>query len=269
MHDLIQKLDHWQTLVGAALGPFLAIILSGIGFWIGTKYKAWQDKKEAIRLVEVSMTRGINNMFSTRKKLENFIERLRQLAADARATTGDTTYFLERINYPAMPEIFVNENLAGFKFGSTYLHNQVMFANSGIKELNSWIIKMEKDFDSMTSKNEFLMILTPRPAAHDQRNGYAENLDLFAQAVSDFVTHIMGGVQIASQIKVYNLRLMKKRIMTVMKHEGTTFKYFKTSDDLNKYKEWSSIIKRVNTAIESDVKKFLADAEEGFRAMRG
>lgn len=112
------------------------------------------------------------------------------------------------------------------------------------------------------------MLLTPRPTAHDQRTGYAENLDLFASAVGDFVKNIMGGVQIASQIKVYNFRLMKKRMMTIMRYEGTAFRYFKTREDLNKYLEWSNIINRVNKATEADVKKFLADAEEGFKAMK-
>jgi hypothetical protein len=80
-------LYNWQTLIGAALGPFLAVIVSLL-------FQSWRERKEAIRMVEVSITRSINDLYSTRKKLEDFSRRLRVLASDARAITDDRTYFL-------------------------------------------------------------------------------------------------------------------------------------------------------------------------------
>ena len=258
----------WQTLIGSTLGPFLAIFLSLIGFFATSKYKSWTYKKESIRLVEVSITRTINDLYSTRKKLEDFIDRLRKLAKDVRATTGDKTYSLERTNFPAAREIFFNTDLPNLKFGSIYLHNQILFTDSGIKEINSWLIKMEKDFESMATKNEFLVGLSPKPSAHDQRTQYAENLEIFADAIKNFVIHIKREIKTVTQIKIYNLKLMQKRIRTIWKYESGKFKYFKTSNEKNEYKKWSNIIDRINNIIDKEVELSLADAEENFQKMK-
>lgn len=135
--DAISFLYKWQTLLGAALGPFLAILLSALGYWIGSMFLSLKSKKEAVRMTEVSITRTLNDMYFTRKKLEDFVYRVRGLAAEAREIDDDNTYFLSTTNFPAVRDIFFNTDLPNLKFGSPYLHNQLMFADAGIKETNN------------------------------------------------------------------------------------------------------------------------------------
>jgi hypothetical protein len=113
--SIVSQIYNWQTLIGAALGPFLAIILSLFGFWLRSIYLSLKDKKETVRITEVSITRSINDMYATRKKLEDFIHRLRNLIAEAHAVNDDHTYFLSSTNFPAVRDIFLNTDLPNLK----------------------------------------------------------------------------------------------------------------------------------------------------------
>jgi hypothetical protein len=142
-----------------------------------------------------------------------------------------------------------------------------MFTDAGLRETSNMLDKMGKDFDSMTSKNEFLMNLSPRPTPQDRRSGYAENLELFAVAVDEFLLSIKNGIKTTTQIKLYNLKLMKNRLSTIMSYEGTSLKYFRTKKELNEYRKWSKVIDRVNSKIEQEVEASLTEMERGFRAL--
>lgn len=254
----------WQTLIGSALGPFLAIILSAFGFWVKSKYTASKDKKDNINTVEVAITRTINDMYFTKLKLENFIVRTRKLSRDAKAVTDDHTYFLEVTNFPAMRDIFFDTDLPNLKFGSPYLHNQLMFSDAGIKETNSWLKELKENFSSLIHKNEFVTMVVPKAQPKDQRDGYAENLKIFADAVEGFLVYINTGIRMAIQIKVYNLKLMKDRKATINKYERLKFKFFKSKEEVEKYENWQNMLDRIDAAIKDEVDKLLAKTEEDY-----
>lgn len=257
-------LDKWQTLVGAALGPFLAILLSLIGFCLAQIYGSRKDRKEAIRITEVSITQTINDIYSTRKKLEDLVRRLKQLAQEGRAITDDRTYFLATTNFPAVRDIFFNFNLPNLRFGSPYLHNQLMFGSAAIKEMNSWLQEMKANFSTLMENTKFMITLDPKPQPAHQRANYAEDLENFATAVETFLDYVRVCIKETTQIKVYNLKLMGGRFRTIWKHERWRFRYFKTAEELQKYRKWSNLLDRVNQAIESEVDKSLREAEEGY-----
>ncbi len=257
----ISFFNQWQTLVGAAFGPFLAIVLSAIGFWVSSIYRSLKDKREAVRMTEVSITRTINDLYSTRKKLEDFVRRLRALAVEARAIHDDHTYFLASTNFPAAREVFFYLDLPNLKFGSPYLHNQLMFADAGIKESNSWLQEMKGNFSTLMENTKFMVTLTPKPQPAAQRKSYADDLDAFASAIETFLGYIRICIEGATRIKVYNLKLMSKRVRTIWKHERWRFKYFKTSEELQRYRKWANLLDRVDKVIKNEVDKSLAEAE--------
>ncbi|MBI3335850.1 MAG: hypothetical protein HY001_05160, partial [Candidatus Portnoybacteria bacterium] len=47
--ELVNFLYRWQELAGAAIGPFLAVILSAIGFWIKSIMESKKELKEFLR----------------------------------------------------------------------------------------------------------------------------------------------------------------------------------------------------------------------------
>lgn len=156
MEEFITK---WQTLIGSALGPFLAVILSAIGFWIKSIMEGKKERKEFLRRIEIGITRSLDDIFKTRIKLQYFVSRLRTLIADIKKITDGKHFSLETINYPTIRDIYKDVDLANFKVKSYYLHNMLLWADAGIKETNETVISLKNDFAELQRKNELHIIL--------------------------------------------------------------------------------------------------------------
>ena len=65
---MIEFLKEWQELAGAFLGPFLAVILSGITYLIGKGVEKRRQEKEAMRRMEVAGTESVKRGGKKKKK---------------------------------------------------------------------------------------------------------------------------------------------------------------------------------------------------------
>lgn len=267
MEALIKFLDTWQTLIGAALGPFLAVVLSAIGFWIKSIVENKRERKEFLRRIEVGITRSVEDTYKTRQKLLYFVSRLNNLVVAIRAVTDPRQFSLESINYPTVREIYRDIEAPNFKVKSYYLHNKLLWADAGIKETNETVISLKNDFAELQRKNELHIILmkqnaNPNPA--QQRAEYSANLVLFANAIDDFIARFMKqGIEIMTQIKIYNEHLRKKRgYWFLWKHEGTKFKYFRNKAEQKKFSRNLDSLERIDEAIQPEIEAAIKDAEE-------
>lgn len=265
--QFINFLKTWQTLIGAALGPFLAIILSAIGFWIKSIIENKKERKEFLRRVEVGITRSLDDTYKTRKKLLYFVSRLRTLINEIRAVTDSHHFSLETVNYPTMREIYRDIEAPNFKVKSYYLHNKLLWADAGIKETNETVISLKNDFAELQRKNELHIILmrqnaNPNPA--QQREEYSANLELFANAIDEFVAKFMKqGIEIITQIKIYNDHLRKKHgYRFLWKHEGTKYKYFRNKVEQKKFARNLDSLERIDMVIKAEVDEAIKEAEE-------
>lgn len=266
METFIKFLDTWQTLAGAALGPFLAVILSAIGFWIKSSIDSKRERKEFLRRIEIGITRSLDDTYKTRQKLQYFVSRLRTLVAEIKAATDPRQFSLESINYPTIRDIYRDIDTPNFKVKSYYLHNKLLWADAGIKETNETVISLKNDFSELQRKNELHIILmrqnqTPNPP--QQRAEYAANLELFANAIDDFIARFMKqGIEIMTQIKIYNEHLRKKRgNWFLWKHEGTKFKYFRNKNEQKAFARNLDSLERIDKVIQKEVEAAIADAE--------
>lgn len=150
MEEFINK---WQTLIGSALGPFLAVILSAIGFWIKSAIGSKNERKEFLRRIEIGITRSLDDTFKTRIKLQYFVSRLRSLITEIKAVTDERHFSLESINYPTIRDIYRDIEAPNFKVKSYYLHNKLLWADAGIKETNETVISLKNDFAELQRKN--------------------------------------------------------------------------------------------------------------------
>jgi len=264
MEEFINK---WQTLIGSALGPFLAVILSAIGFWIKSMLESKNERKEFLRRIEIGITRSLDDTFKTRMKLQYFVSRLRTLIADIRKITDSKHFSLETINYPTIRDIYRDVDLANFKVKSYYLHNMLLWADAGIKETNETVISLKNDFAELQRKNELHIILmrqnqTPNPA--QQRSEYTDNLESFANAIDEFITKFMKqGIEILTQIKIYNEHLRKKHgYWFLWKCEGTKFKYFRNKAEQKNFSRNLDSMKRIDKVIQKEVEDAIKDAED-------
>lgn len=181
MDNWISFLREWQTLIGSALGPFLAIILTVIGALIKSWIDKSKDRAEAMRRIEINSARALNDVFFIREKLKFFVGQLRKLANDVRATTNPKEFSLHTVNCPVFGGAYIDRDLLNFRVHSYYLHNRAMWMDAELKEMNGILINLEKDFENVVKRNELLVGLMKDNETRDasvQRISYAENLDI-------------------------------------------------------------------------------------------
>src|SRR3989344_2419704 len=229
MENFVAFVKEWQTLVGAALGAFLAVIGSLITYAINSANEERKRRKEFLRQIEISMARSLNDTFVAREQLTWFSQRVRHLAAEARSITNNREFFLVRINFPTTREIYRDVGMPNFKIKSYYLHNKIMWVDAGIKEMNETISNLKNDFENLIRQNEVLIaLMRENPNPQIQRDAYARNLDGFAKAIDeDIEKSIKQGVEIMTQVKVYNNHLREPcGFVFRWKNEGIGFRLF-------------------------------------------
>lgn len=261
IYNLEPFLDQWQTLIGAALGPFLAVVLSVIGFWIKSIIEHIRERKEQFRRIEIGITRSLNDMFILREQLKQFTSTLRNLALEARGITNEKEFFLNRINFPTAREVYRDTDAPTFKVRSYYLHNRILFIDAGTKDLNETVRGLKNGFELLIRQNELLVVLKDSP--QNQRVSYANNLENFAKTIDDYITqYIQPGIKMMMQIKVYNNRLRKNQWgIALWKHEGFSFKYFQSRTEQKKYAQNLDSMARIDSLIEKEVVDEIEEVE--------
>jgi hypothetical protein len=267
MEEFINK---WQTLIGSTLGPFLAIILSAIGFYIKSIIENKNKHKEFLRRIEISTTRSLNDIYTVREQLKQFAALIKSLAEEARAETDDSTYFLNRINFPTIREIYRDIEISTFGIRSYYLHNKLLWIDAGIKEVNETLFNLKNDFEGLIRQNEILVVLTrDNPNPPTQRKTYANNLESFSKAIEDYTsTNIQKGIELMTQIKIYNeLMRGKHGYWFWWKQEGTKFKYFRTKSEQKEFSRNLDSLDRIDKVIKQEVDLSIENAEKRFEKL--
>ena len=262
---IIAFAKEWQELIGAALGPFLAVILSAIGFWIKSVIEKRNERREFLRRIEISMARSLNDTFTVREQLKWFSRRVKELVAEAEAITDERTFFLNRINFPTTREVYRDIEMPTFKIRSYYLHNKIMWVDAGIKEMNETVGNLRNDFEDVLRQNELLVaMMRNNPNPQMQREAYVRNMHAFAAGIDEYVAKSIGqGIEIMTQVKIYNEKLRARHgFWFWWKHEGTRFKYFRDKVAQKAFARNLDSLERIDKAIEKDVKTALDKAAE-------
>jgi len=215
---ITQDIEKWQTLIGSALGPFLAIMLALLGFFIKGKFQKRWDRKEAIRSAEIAFSQTYNHTVISVDQLEYFIERIKGLINEIKKITEPNQYANYETNYPPIINIQFNEELLKMKFGSYYLHNKILSIEYFVRNANSTISQFRIDFEKLLKKNEW-MIEKQKP--EDQRQAYIQHLQSYIHMFEMFLESLKKeSVKSILKAKVYNLKLMKGHSMTIRKYES-------------------------------------------------
>lgn len=247
----------WQTLIGSALGPFLAVMLSVAGYLIKQKIEKTHQLKEAIRDIDTSIVRTLNDLYSARLNLEAFIKRLNEIISDVEKVTDSTTYSLDETNFP-YTSIFFDPNLPNLQTGSNYLHNQVMFFGAGIEKNNAALANMKESFSTVLRKNELSAMQNQPPL---QRKIYIENLKIFVNTTEGFIELLKQGCKVGQQIKIYNEKLGRARSKTIKQFENVSKPY-------KDREKWAANLDRVNGLIDLEVNDAIKKAEAGLERIR-
>ncbi|MBU1202987.1 hypothetical protein KKH39_03025 [Patescibacteria group bacterium] len=252
----------WQTLIGAALGPFLL----GLGAWLKGVMSKKEERKEHLRRIEISITRSLDDTYKTRQKLQDFVSRLRILVNQIRAITDKHHFSLETTNYPAIRDVYRDIEAPNFKIKSYYLHNKLLWTDSGIKETNEAVAGLKNDFADLLRKNELHIALIRQNQnlnSDQQREDYAYNLQGFANSIDEFINKfIKHGIEIMTQVKIYNDHLRKRSGKWFLwKCEGINFRYFRSKVKQKEFSRNLNSLERIDKIIEKEVKSAIQDAE--------
>jgi len=253
-------IEKWQTLIGSALGPFLAIIFSVFGFYVKGKYQKRCERKEAARQAEISFSITINQIYATIGRLNDFVSRVKSIISEVENITDPIQYSLHETNFPPTINIYFNDKLLNMGFRSYYIHNKILMIDSGVKWTNGTIQAIKLDFEKLLNKN---VMMTERTNPLAQRSAYIENLKGFIEMVQVILNSLKNdNVKSIAQAKVYNHKLMKKHFLTLWKYERTTLKYFKNNKEKEEYKNNLSVIDRIDSLLENEANKLLEKAQK-------
>lgn len=256
--EFIIFLKEWQTLIGALLGVFVASIFSFVGFYLKGIFDRISERKEARRIVEISITRSMNDIDNIKKSLNLFLNRINILISKARyVLNDDTKYFLEETNLPPLT-IYLNTELPNLRTKSYYVHNKIIWATAGISSINSSLLEVKQLFTDLSRKNEFLT--TTQSTRKEQKETYIANLLDFSFLVKrDLMQSLDIGAKLLCEIKVYNDKMRGQYGFLVRwKNEGTSFKYFKNRKEWKKYYQDLSCIDRIDPSIKDEVNNILS-----------
>lgn len=267
----IDFLKEWQDLIGAALGPFLAVFLSAVGFWIKSSLDKSKERAEAMRRIEAYTARALNDIFFIREKLKFFVGQLRSLATSIRGVTNPAEFSLHTVNCSFFGVIYLDNEALNFRIRSYYLHNKVMWMDAEIKDLNGTVANLERDFDLVIKRNDMIVGLMrsdddrPRDAT-SQRTAYAENLEILATGIEEYYTRkFPKTIKAITQLKLYNTKVRKSYFRGFLQwwlYEGVSFKYFATMKEFKDFARNLESIDRIDKSLEEEVKVAIEKAEE-------
>lgn len=260
-------LQKWQTLIGSALGPFLAIILSALGFLIKGLLQKRSDRKEATRRAEIAFSQTLSHLLVAVSQLEDFITRAKIILEEVRKITDPNFYAIQETNFPATIAIYFDEALIKMRFKSYYIHNKILITDYLVRSANGNIKQFRYDFERLLDRNE--RMATPermRPTA--QREAFLENFGGFVTMVETFVNSIKTDNALSiAEAKVFNLKLMKNHLRTVWKYEGATLKYFRDNKSMEKYNGSMEAVDRINNLMREEAEKLMEEAQ--YRVAQG
>ncbi len=260
-------IEKWQTLIGSALGPFLAIILSAIGFLA----KGWLQKKlarkEAIRRAEIAFSQTLSHINVAIMQLEHFVRMARSIVAEVSAITDPKFYALQETNFPATISIYFDDELIRMRFNSYYVHNKILITDYLVKSANGNIKQFRYDFERLLDRNE-RMATPERMRPSDQRDAFVANLSGFLDMVEAFINGLKTKNTLSiAQAKVYNLKLMKthlldfKPVWNQWKYEGISMKYFRDRKAMEKYNGSMDAVDRISDLMKNEAEELIQEVE--------
>jgi len=267
---MVDFLCKWQTLIGAALGPFLL----GVGFYIKNIIVNHKEYRESLRRIEISTTRSIDSFIKSQVQLKENIKRIKELVSKIQ-TENKNEFSLDRINFSIIREIYRDDEIPNFKIKSYYLHNKLLWVDAGIKELNEINRNFREDFKDLVRTNDLLVSLMKENKVSDpeirkiyyanQHASYIDNLMAFVGGVEKYIVDISENIKFIIQSNIYNNHLRERRFKGIYfkwKNEGTRFKYFRIKKQKKEFSRNLDSMERIDKCLEKEVKEKMQGIEE-------
>lgn len=249
----------WQTLLGSALGVMGAFLIAVIGFLMAQVYQKYKEVREGIRLTEINLAIGINDLYDAERHLKDFLTRLNEAVIDPLSkSTNPDQYFLNETNFPPL-YIHIDSSLIQARHKSYYVHNKILILIKNIRITNEIFKEMKIKYENIIEKAKFLIQRSVTPI--NQKKEYLANNLNFVSFVSDMTDQLQIAKRAFAETKVYNLKLLEKKRWTIWCLEGISFKFFCNKRQIEKYKSTLECLDRIDSAIKDETDRLLTDAD--------
>lgn len=204
MNMEIEFIYKWQTLIGSAAGPFLALILSAFSFWVKTSIDRQKNYQESLRKIEISITRSLNDIANVKVYLDTFHTEIINFSNEIRKNNPDD-FFAGMLRFQTINTIFNDPDLPRLPTKSYYLHNKILYLYVLIQRWNQDLSDFKDDYKDIRQLNEMTISLSKSALTPQiQRNVYATNLEEYAKNLEDYVSkNFEPTVQMMVEIKIY------------------------------------------------------------------
>jgi hypothetical protein len=272
----MEWLEKWQPLAGSALGPFLAVMFSVVGYWLKKKLDKRKAVKDTLVRISVSSCQTVDSLARLKRMLEDYVRHVRELAADIR---NDTDPRMVRMDHPGLPPKFavyhdMDLPLLSAGVRSFYLHNRLIIAKNNAEVLRSNLANLQFDLDNTVKMNNDLISLAKDSNSFTpeyQRRQYSGNLDSYAGAVEKIV-ELSVNPQLRQEVMVAHYADTIRGKWGKLKRwrfEGRSFKFFKNRQTIENYYRDLSALDRIDEAVKDEVDKALADIGLRSEEIRG
>ena len=181
----------WQTLVGAATGPFLAVIFSGVSYVVAQFFKRRREYKEFLRQVEISTAESLNDIFDARDQLNYIISAINGILSKEQASTNHAGFFISKVSFPPIREVYQDRELTRFKAKSYYLHNKILRVIAGAKDTNNSTLTFKSSYEGLIRDNWNLIALMVAEkkagSVSVQRAIHIEGNKAFIESVKEYI----------------------------------------------------------------------------------
>ena len=216
-------LYRWQSLVGSLLGVFIPIVAAVGGYLL----KEWSDRRkdwrEALRRIEISTSRTLEDIFLLEQQFGIAIKLLRETIASVKSSPPNA-FALDVTNFPVTTRPYTDDGLASVRTNSSYLHNNLIVTLKVLRSIDVSLEMIRNDYDKLIERNQFVVSMEIRktvPNPSSQRASYAASLESFAKVIEEFKEKQLPGlITLFIRVRVYGRMLRKDYHGTVREYES-------------------------------------------------
>lgn len=148
----LDKIEIWQSLIGAFMGALIPITFSLILLWLQNENKF----RRLLEELDMWLLSAITEVYAARKDLELFVERMNGLVGAIDAATS-SKFFFANSNFPTI-DLRYDDKFIQTKTKSLYLANKLLACHVVLKDINSNIADFQYDFRrGLRENHEYLV----------------------------------------------------------------------------------------------------------------
>lgn len=253
---MIKLLDHWQTLVGSAIGAITPLFI----LWYVEWNKSKKEKKEYLYFLERVIVDQINALIETENTIKNFISTKIKTLLNHIDENPDDAYSVDSIFFPLFSVRSLPEDVNRTSSGSGYIDNKIGKIYAVSKDFPHIIDDLRLQLKHTLDINEKMSVMKLN-SAQAQKNQLKRNILEYEKVLKD---ELLGkNIPIFTKLLAETLVSIRKRntlgsLFWVIKFDPK-WKFYKTKTEYKIARE--KIMNDMDICFKQDTNLLLKEIE--------